>query len=291
MLALNIPNLEENKPLAPYTTMKVGGPARWFVEAKTTEEIIHAVQEAVAKNIPYEILGGGSNVLVADQGFHGLIIRTKNSGYEFKESVLIAEAGATLMTLVMQAVKRGLAGLEWGAGIPGTLGGAVRGNAGSMGSDMAASIQEVEIITRQGKKKTLSKEDCHFSYRMSRMKKNKDTVLRARMQLSFGNTEKLQKTVKEHLSKKNKSQDLKHPSSGCMFTNPLPEHAGKIIDDAGMKGFQIGGAKVSEAHGNFLINTGNATAEDIVMLISAVKQKIRDTHNIELIEEVQYIGF
>ncbi|OGY81854.1 MAG: UDP-N-acetylenolpyruvoylglucosamine reductase [Candidatus Kerfeldbacteria bacterium RIFCSPHIGHO2_12_FULL_48_17] len=288
---LNLPDLRENVPLAPLTTMKVGGPARYFLEAKTTESIVQAVHSAQESGIPYVMLGGGSNVLISDEGFRGLVIRTKNVGYEFRGEKLVAEAGVPLITLVMQSAKRNLLGLEWAAGIPGTLGGAVRGNAGSMGSDMQAIIDEVEILTRDGAKKTLSNKECEFAYRNSRIKKNKETVLQATLKLRPGKTGEAQDKVKQNFSKKHSSQDLKHPSCGCMFTNPLPQHAGRLLEEAGLKGFQIGGAKVSDVHANFIINDGTARAEDIVILISAIKQKIRVKFGVQLHEEVQYIGF
>ena len=290
-MKFNIPNFQEHVILAPFTTMKVGGPARWFVTVATTKEFIHAVREALRNNVPYCVLGKGANVLISDKGFDGLMIRAKNSHYVFRDTHVTAEAGTDLTTLVMQSAQRGLAGLEFAAGIPSTLGGAVRGNACSRESEMKNVIETVDILNAKGEQKTLTVAQCEFSYRNSRMKQQKEIVLSAVLKLERGSKDTILEKVKENFSRKHKTQELKFPSSGCIFMNPAASAAGKLIENAGLKGMRIGGAKISEIHGNFVINENNATAEDIIMLISVIKQKIRTLYRIQLHEEIQYIGF
>lgn len=284
-------HIQEQVLLAPFTTMKVGGPARWFFEAQSTDEIIAGVQEAVKKNISYIVIGRGANILISDKGFNGLVILARNKEYSFDGEILKADAGVDLAALIMQSAKRGLSGLEFAAGIPSSLGGAVRGNAGSMGSEMKNIITEVEILYKDGKYQKLSNDECKFVYRGSRIKEEKDIVLSATLKLTKSTPEAVQKIVKDNLKKKQLSQDLKHPSSGCIFKNPEGMSAGKLIEDTGLKGFTVGGAKVSEVHANFIINTGQAKAEDIVILMSLIKQKVRIKQHVQLMEEIQYVGF
>lgn len=256
-----LPQIKKNIRLAPYTTFKIGGPAQYFFIAKTNDDLIKAIKNAKEENLPYFILGGASNLLVSDQGFKGLVIKAENSNFEIKDSLIRAEAGAKLDDIVKASIKANLTGLEWAAGIPGTIGGAVKVNASAFGQSIKKSVKK---IRKQG--------DVILSVEL-RLKKNGD-----------------KNSVKEHLDYRKKNHP-KEPSAGCIFKNPPGHSAGQLIDEAGLKGRKIGGAMVSEKHANFIINTGQAKAEDVIILISIIKQKVRNKFGIQLMEEIKYLGF
>ncbi len=314
VLVKNLKGLKEDELLANYTTFKIGGPAKYFFEAENEEEIVRAVKFAREFNLPYLILGGCSNVLVSDDGFSGLVIKVKNNKIEFDGEEIIAGAGVNLTKLAVQSVKQGLAGLEWAAGIPGTVGGAVYGNAGAWGGEIKDSLQTVKVL-RGVEIKELKKEECGFAYRHSIFKSNDDVILEARFILEKGDKKKSEELITKYLKAKTESQATDKPSSGCIFKNikfdeldaaalekvkPLLDAdllkrqivpAGLLIDEAGYKGFKMGKVAVSEKHANFIINLGGGTAEEVIMLIAAIKQKVRVMFNIQLHEEVQLVGF
>ncbi|KKP58538.1 MAG: UDP-N-acetylenolpyruvoylglucosamine reductase [Candidatus Moranbacteria bacterium GW2011_GWF1_34_10] len=307
--------IQKNVLLAPQTTFKIGGEAKFFIEVFNDDNIIEAVQYAKDNNLKIFILGGGSNVLISDGGFDGLVIKIKNNGIKINDCEIECDAGVSLINLVNFSVKNGLAGLEWAAGIPGTVGGAIRGNAGAFGGEMKDSLVEIKFLNI--KKDPLemefcSNEQCKFDYRSSIIKNNTDLILvSAKFKLKKGIAYESEKVVKETINKRLEKQPT-NPSAGSFFKNPridkqeiiekfesdmgmkmrggqLP--AGWFIDDLGFKGKKIGGAQVSEKHANFIINAGDATAEDIIILSSFLKQKVRDTYGIQLEEEVSRIGF
>lgn len=312
----------ENIPLAPYTTFEIGGPARFFCEAKTKKEIIKAIQWAKNKKVRYFILAGGSNVLVADNGFDGLVIKLQVSSYRLRDRIIIAEAGLNLAKLVQLALENSLTGLEWAIGIPGTLGGAIRGNAGAMGHSISEIIKKVEVLIddKQNQKlkvKKFSNRECKFGYRDSIFKSRSNLIiLGAELQLKKGNKEEIRKRMAEYLKKR--EGQPKEPSAGCIFKNVeiarqpeiqfqednkefvkirrelVPIHDGKIaagwlIEQCDLKGKKIGRAKISEKHANFIVNLGGAKAEDVFILISLIKQKVRNKFNIQLEEEIEFV--
>ncbi|MFA4817132.1 MAG: UDP-N-acetylmuramate dehydrogenase [Parcubacteria group bacterium] len=305
--------IQKNIPLAPYTTFCIGGPAKCFVEASSEEELIESLQYAKKNKLNFFILGGGSNVLISDDGFDGLIIKIQNTKYNIQNTTIEAGAGTSIAKLIKISTENGLTGLEWVAGIPGVVGGAVRGNAGAFGSCMQNSIESVKVVdTRKMQTAIYNKEGCKFSYRSSVFKENPQLViLSITLKLNLGDKNKIQNKVKEII----KMRNLNHPkenSAGSFFKNPIIENnelvekferdqsikckdnkipAGWLIDQVGLKGKKIGGAMVSEKHANFIVNTGGATAEDVIMLSCLVKQQVRDKFGIELKEEVQLIGF
>jgi len=340
--------IKENVPLAPYTTFKIGGPARFFCEAAREEEILEALKFAQEKNVPVFVLGGGSNVLVADRGFNGFVIKIHNTLYKIHNTKIDCGAGCALAKVVSESVKASLTGLEWAAGIPGTIGGAVRGNAGAYGSsvsEIVESVRYLEIPASQGstfplsakasnssrsnlskvpQSQVFSSRDCEFEYRNSIFKQNSNLIiLSVILKLKNGNREGSEKKIKEILAKRKEKQPADFPSPGSFFRNPETEDkdlirqfetdTGKkvtdhvsvykytgnkikipapwLIEEAGLKGKKIGGAMVSEKHANFIVNTGNATAEDVVMLAAIIKTKVRNKFGIQLQEEVQMIGF
>ena len=317
-------NIQENIPLAPYTTFKIGGPARFFCEAKSEEEILEALEFAQEKKLPFFVLGGGSNVLVSDKGFDGLVIKISKfpptgdhpQGDKIKDTKIDCDAGCSLSKIVSESVKAGLTGLEWAAGIPGTVGGAVRGNAGAYGGTMADSVKSVRALEISNFKN----EDCGFDYRDSIFKHNQNfIILSVELKLKKGDKAESEKKIKEILAKRKEKQPMEFPSPGSFFKNPrliggqavvknkdlikqFETDTGQkirddkipapwIIEEAGLKGKKIGGAMVSEKHANFIVNTGNATAENVIMLAAIIKTKVRNKFGIQLQEEVQLVGF
>jgi UDP-N-acetylmuramate dehydrogenase len=308
--------IQENIPLAPYSSFKIGGPAKYFIEAQSVAELCEAVQYAADKNLDYFILGGGSNLLISDQGFSGLVIKVKLNGLYLDEQkqLITAEAGVYLAGVVNKSAQAGLTGMEWAAGIPGTLGGAVRGNARAFGKNMATVVESVEAFDSNDIKiKNFSNAECEFNYWGSLFKKNKNfIILSVKIKLAVGNKEKIQEEIKKIQDKRISGQPQGVGSAGSFFLNPVVTDeklrrefeeekgmkakddklpAGWIIEKAGMQGKKIGGAMISEKHANFLVNTGSATAEDVIMLSSLVKQQVRDKFGIQLESEVSLLGF
>lgn len=308
----------ENEPLANHCTFKIGGPAKYFFVAKSAEEVEHAVHVAEDLNLKFFVFSGGSNVLFSDDGFDGLVVKIQNTKYEVQDTKIEAEAGVKLSEIVNAAAENGLSGLEWAAGIPGTVGGAVRGNAGAYGKSTSDTIEEAEILKMrdgQWKIKKCKNEDCKFGYRDSIFKKEGGIILKVVLKLTPGDKNK----IKEEMDKILAARDGKIPSdasAGSFFKNVpvtdeivkiIKEHThedvpadyiqkGKIpaawlIDQCDLRGKQIGGAKISEKHANFIVNTGGATAADVIALASLVKMKVRDEVGIQLQEEVEYAGF
>ena len=290
---LGIPALEENIGLAPFTTFKIGGPAKYFVRAKTKEDVISAFQQANQQNIPVYILGGGSNILVHDQGFDGLVIKMELMSIDIQDTQLIAGAGTLLSAVIMQAVKAGLTGLEFATGIPASVGGAVWANLGSRGSEIQDVITQVTVVDEAGNENQLSAEECQFSSRESIFKHHSWMILDATFQLQTGEPKELRQNMIELTKQKKAEQNVGEDTAGCAFRNPDDSEfaAAQLIDELGLKGHQIGGAQVSAKHANFILNTGNATADDVVQLISYVKQQVRDKKGVQLMEEVEYVGF
>ena len=314
-----LPKIQENISLAGHTTFKIGGPARYFFVAENAEEIKKAVRAAKEFNLHYFILGGGSNVLVSDKGFNGLIIKIQNSKFKIQNSKIIyAEAGMSLGKLVEYSVSKGLTGLEWAAGIPGTIGGAICGNAGAFGKSISETIIGVQALACSEKdnikiKKYINK-DLKFGYRDSIFKHKKNLIiLSAEFKLKKGDKKKNREITAEYLEQRRESQPLEYPSAGSVFKNlkfeienlkllnkypqlkKFSKHgmipAGWLIEECGLAGKKIGRAMVSEKHANFIVNLGKAKAEDVVILISLIKQKIRNKFGIQLQEEIEYIGF
>jgi UDP-N-acetylmuramate dehydrogenase len=311
-------NIKENVPLAPYTTYRLGGPARYFFVAKSVEEIKQAAKAAKECNLPIFILGGGSNILISDSGFDGLAIKIENKELSVDGNKIKAGAGVMLGQIVALALQNSLSGLEWAAGIPGTIGGAVRGNAGAFGKSTGDTVSKalaLDISEEEAKTTELTQEQCEFDYRESIFKKNNNfIVLEVELVLELKDKTEVQKQMAENIKSRANSHP-KFPSAGCSFKNIIvtpeikekikainPEGeqkikggkigAGWFIDQAGLKGYKIGGAQVSAEHANFVVKTDDtARAEDIVMLISYVKQQVRDKFGVQLQEEVQYVGF
>ncbi len=284
-----------DEPLAPYTAMRVGGPADLLVVCRTTEEVVEAVRQARAAGVPWRVLGSGCNVLVADAGVRGLVIihRADRTRIEAGGTVW-AEAGAPMAALARETAARGLAGLEWAAGLPGTVGGAVVGNAGAFGGDVASVLRSVTLLEPDGEVTEQSAAWLEFAYRESRIKRmppeGRPVVLAATFGLSPGDPAALAARMEEILAWRR----TRHPSGATMgstFKNPPGNHAGRLIEAAGLKGYRIGGAMVSDLHANFLVNTGSATAADVRALIRHIQAEVERQFGIRLEPEVEFVGW
>jgi len=291
--------LKRNVFLEKCTTFRIGGLAKYFFIAKTEEDLILAIKLAKKFSLPFFILGGGSNLLIADKGFKGLVIKIQNSKLIVKNEGLkikiFCEAGASLLKLVLKSLQKEVTGLEWAIGIPGTLGGAIYGNAGAFGSCIAEVIKTIRVLEIQNSKfkiKNFSKKECKFGYRESIFKKNKNLViLSAILQLKKEKKEKIKKKIKEYLNYRKKTQPLNFPSIGSVFKNPLSFSAGDLIERTGLKGKRIGKIRISEKHANFIVNLGGGKAKEAVRLINLIKRKVKEKFGIALKEEIQYLGF
>ncbi len=303
-------------PLAHYTTFKIGGPAKLFAEVSDASELSLGYERAVSERLPVYVMSGGSNILFSDKGFPGLVMRLTDGGFRILESGRVSVgAGKTLLDIVSACCQAGLSGLERLAGIPGSVGGAVRGNAGAFGSEIADCVVSVKALNQKtGMVKEYGKDECAFGYRMSLFKKHPELViLSVELRLTSGADPAPLKAI---AIKTIEEREAKHPQdafcAGSFFMNPtvtderlreefrrdsgkepkgdrLP--AGWIIDQAGLRGRMIGHAKVSDLHPNYIVNTGGATAEDVLTLVSVVKMKVRNELDVQLVEEVQMVGF
>lgn len=285
-------NIEENVGLAKYCTWHVGGPARFLTRVSIFADLKEAIAWAEEKNLPYFILGGGSNVLFPDAGYDGLIIKIEARNIAITGNELTVEAGAIARLAVLKAAELNLGGLEHLAGIPGTIGGLVRGNAGAFGLETADALLRVRVLHKKGnawKEEILEKKDIYFAYRDSLFKREtgKYIIWDAVFALKPMPKEEILRLVEEDLASRKNKQPYTFPSAGSVFKNPSLEiKAGKIIEECGCKGLKIGGAEVSTQHANFILNKGGATAADIQALITEIKKRVFEQKGITLVEEV-----
>jgi len=309
-------NIQEGVLLANHTTFRIGGPAEYFLEAETREDLIKVLGWARENNLPYFILGGGSNLLVSDKGYEGLVIKIQNTKYKIQNTKIIAEAGAFLTKLVIESVNNNLTGLEWAAGIPGTIGGAVCGNAGAYGHSISESVISCHAINSKGEFVNFNKEDCGFYYRGSVFKDaNGLVIVEVELILENDKDGQAKETIKKNLAdRRNKIPAF--PSAGSFFKNyvlekenpekdPLIERfpelktqvkggklsVGHLIEQCGLKGETFGGAQISEQHGNFIINIGGAKASDVLKLAQICKDRVKEKFGIKLEEETRFLGF
>lgn len=285
---------ERNVSLSKYTTYKVGGNASLMVYPKSVECLIKLLKLIKVNNIKYKILGLGSNVLFSDKVFDGVIIKLSElDNVEFfgKNKIRVG-AGFSLMKLSLMTAKKGLAGLEFASGIPGTVGGAVFMNAGAYKSDMGYVVSEVKVLTPDYNIITLENKEMNFHYRSSFLQTHSDYIcLEAVIKLEKGDKNALDEVIKERRQRRMESQPLEYPSAGSVFRNPEGMFAGKLIEDLGLKGKTIGGAKVSEKHANFIINYKKATSSDIKNLIELVHQKVLDEFNVDMKIEQEFVNW
>jgi UDP-N-acetylmuramate dehydrogenase len=297
--------LQSGVPLARYTAARLGGPAQFLIEVNSSQKLAALMRLIWEHHIPYTLLGGGSNVLISDEGLEGLVIINRAKGrtrvrfdLSGTPAMVWADAGVNLSQLARQAAEHGLSGLEWASGIPGTLGGAIVNNAGAFDRDMASNLVMVTILHRKWEANQVlvvqerwTVEDMDYHYRSSRLKNhpNQAVVLSALLRLEQKNPLQIKAVMEDYAQRRRKTQPA-GASLGSMFKNPPGDYAGRLIDAAGLKGFTIGGAMISPIHANFFLNQGNATAKDVLQLIQAARQAVAAKFGIELELEIQFLG-
>lgn len=282
--------LEE--PMAKHTTFRIGGNAKYFVGPDSIEMIQKLVKFCLENDVPYFILGNGSNLLVSDRGYDGVILQLfKNYDEVTVEGTRIrAQAGALLSKIANQGLQHALTGFEFASGIPGTIGGAVVMNAGAYGGEMSQVIEQVTALDERGEIIVISEEDLEWGYRTSVLQKRSYIVLEVVLRLEYGDKEQIQARMEELKEQRSSKQPLEFPSGGSTFKRPKGNYAGKLIMEAGFRGFQIGGAKVSDKHCGFVINAGNATASDVIELTSRIQEKVNRDTGIQLELEIRKLG-
>ncbi len=306
--------IEKDYPLAEETTFKIGGPADFFVAAYCRHQLKDAVEEAENLNVPVTILGGGSNVIVSSEGIEGLTVKLRDGEVGFlseKDNLVKAGAGATLPMISRFALENGLTGLEWAMGVPGSVGGAIYGNAGAFGQWISEVVEEVEVL-ENGETKILKREDLNFGYRESTFKSRNLTILRASLRLESGDKKEIKERANKYLKHRNENHPIEMPCAGSIFKNPetkitdkelikkYPElegfnergvlSAGYLIEKTGLKGVEIGGARISKKHANFIVNTGNASSEDVKNLIRKAKEEVFERFGVGLEREVRFLS-
>lgn len=283
----------QNEPLAKHTTIKIGGPAEIFVEPNSIEDLKKTMDIVIESGVPWRAIGRGSNLLVGDSGIKGVVIKL-GKGLDHLEvdgDTITAGGGYSLIKLTTVISKQGLSGLQFAGGIPGSVGGAVYMNAGAHGSDMSKILVKAHILFEDGTMEWLTAEELEFSYRTSLLQKKRPGIcLEAVLKLDKGNREEIVAELQKNKDYRRETQPWDHPNCGSVFRNPLPHYAGQLIQESGLKGYQIGGAKISELHGNFIVNTGNATAKDVLDLIDFVKKTIYEKHAVKMETEVEIVG-
>lgn len=291
--------LKRDEMMNKHTSFRVGGAAQLYVEPSELQEVITLIQTAEALNMPYFLMGNGSNLVISDEGIEGLVIRLgeqfstiwveedpKDSNYCFMH----AYAGALLTKVSSRALKHELSGLEFASGIPGSIGGAVFMNAGAYEHDMSEIVESALCLAPDGETYTVNRGEFEYGYRTSRFMNTGDIVLTVVMRLRKGNKDAISSQIKEYTEKRTKSQPLNFPSAGSMFKRPVGHYAGTMIDQAGLKGLTVGGAQVSEKHAGFVINIGDAKAADIDALVKKVQAVVMEKYGVMLEREVRFIG-
>jgi UDP-N-acetylmuramate dehydrogenase len=288
-----IGTVKENEPMANHTTIKIGGPAELFVEPTSVENLEKTMKLIQKYKVQWIAIGRGSNLLVSDRGISGVVIKL-GSGLdkvEMNGTTLTVGGGHSLVSLATSISRKGFSGLEFASGIPGSVGGAVFMNAGAHGSDISNILDKALVLFEDGKLEWVSNEEMEFSYRTSVLqKKRPGVVVEAVFSLEEGNKDSIFSEMQKNKDYRKETQPWNFPCAGSIFRNPLPNYAGKLIEVAGLKGYQIGGAKISEMHGNFIVNTGNAKADDVLQLIQHVKDTIYDLYEVKMETEVEIIG-
>ena len=299
--AFGVERVAIEAPLGPLTTFRVGGPAEWRLETRTSEELVHAVRLAAKARVPFVLLGGGSNVLVSDQGVRGLVVRPRGGTItRVDDRHIRADAAVTINGLVRWTITHGVSGIEDWAGTPGSVGGAIYGNAHFGGRLMSELVSTVRVCSRQGDVSDASGAAMEFGYARSRLQSTGVVLLSADFVVSPGDPALLRDAARRSLAYRKRTQPLEKASAGCVFQNPVPGvddvpagvpwSAGALIDRAGMKGVSSGDARVSLSHGNFIVNEGRATASDIRRLIEQCRTAVRERLGVELREEIVYLG-
>lgn len=291
-MILGSDNVKVQEPMKNHTTFRIGGPADYYLCPHSTEELQKILQICRENKIEFFILGNGSNLLVSDKGYRGVVIQLwKNfSDIVTEDDAIAVKAGALLSKVAAEALEAGLTGMEFASGIPGTMGGAVMMNAGAYGGEMKDIIKEVTVLTKEGEILTLSQEEMNFGYRTSVVKEKGYVVISVVLQLKKGDREEICKLMNDLKERRVTKQPLDMPSAGSTFKRPEGYFAGKLIMDAGLRGFSVGGAQISEKHCGFVVNKGEATAADVLGLIKEVQKRVQEKFGVALEPEVKFLG-
>ncbi len=280
------------EPMRDHTTFRIGGPADYFLMPRSSEEILQVLEICRQAQIPFFILGHGSNLLVSDSGYRGAVIQIfRNFSAIWREdSSIRVQAGALLVSVSRKAAEAGLTGLEFAGGIPGTMGGAVVMNAGAYGGEMREVLDKITVLTQDGQIEQLTPAQLRMGYRTSSVKSEKYVVLEALVQLQSGERDKISERMNELAAQRSSKQPLEYPSAGSTFKRPEGYYAGKLIMDAGLRGFRVGDAQVSEKHCGFVINRGHATAAQVRQLMREIQERVVMKFGVKLEPEVQFLG-
>lgn len=281
-----------DEPMKKYTTLKVGGNADVLVLPDNIQDVISVLEFSRENEIPVTVIGNGSKLLVKDGGIRGIVIKfgSKFSDVKIDGEYMTVYAGMTLPRLALIAKDNSLSGLEFAAGIPGNIGGAIYMNAGAYGSEMANIVEEVTYIDENLNVKTMSKEECKFSYRNSIFRARNNVILSTKLKLNTDDKQEIEIRMKQNQDSRREKQPLEYPNAGSTFKRPEGYFVGKLIDDLGLKGYSIGGAEISTKHSGFIVNTGDATAKDVLDLIEYIKEKVLEANNVKLEEEIIVLG-
>jgi len=282
-----------DEPLAKHTTIRIGGPADILLEPRDSESLSKAIKIIIEYGAKWTVIGRGSNLLVSDKGIEGVVIKL-GAGidhFELDEDVLTVGGGYSIVKLATLISRKGLSGLEFASGIPGSIGGAVYMNAGAHGSDMSKILIKALVLFEDGTMEWLTNEEMEFSYRTSILQTKRPGIcIEAVLQLKKGEKEEIVAIMQKNKDYRRETQPWNYPCAGSIFRNPLPNYAGQLVEAAALKGYQIGGAKVSEMHGNFIVNAGGATAQDVLDLINYIKETILEKYDVTMETEVEIIG-
>ena len=291
---VNKNNILKNEPMSKHTSLKIGGNADYFVKIKSVEELKKVLELADENDVPVTIIGNGNNLLVKDGGIRGIVVKLNLNSFKIrktsKEILITAESGMTLATLSNIAQKEEIEGLEFLSGIPGTIGGAIRMNAGAYGSEMKDVVVKTRYMTYDGKLKTLELDDHKFEYRNSIFSKLDVIIIDTTLKLKKGSKQEIETKIKEYATARRNSQPLEYPNAGSTFKRKEGIITAKLIDECGLKGFSIGDAEVSSKHAGFIINKGKATADDVLKLVEHVKKEIKNKYNLDLELEILVLG-
>ncbi len=279
-----------NEPMSKHTSFKIGGPAEIFVKINNVEELKLIIKISKQAEVPITVVGNGSNLLVSDDGIRGIVLKIEFDKIEIEESgKLKVGSGVKLAFLAQKCLKEKLEGFEFASGIPGTIGGAIRMNAGAHGSEMKDIVKKITCMTRDGKIQVISNEEAKFEYRNSIFSQNDYIILEAEIQLRKGNPEEIRSKMDEYATYRKEKQPIEYPSAGSTFKRGNDFITAKLIDECGLKGYQIGGAQVSEKHAGFIINKENATAEDVKQLMKYVEEQVYNKFGKKIEPEIEII--
>ncbi|OCT17095.1 UDP-N-acetylenolpyruvoylglucosamine reductase [Paenibacillus pectinilyticus] len=290
--ASNIGEIRTNERLAPYTTWKIGGPADCLIIPGSKEQVTEAIQFLYQRGIPWTIIGRGSNLLIRDKGIRGVVIKLGSAldTLRFEGAMVVAGGSYSFIKLSVLAAREGLTGLEFASGIPGSVGGAVYMNAGAHGSDVSRILKQAEVILDTGELVVMQADDLKYAYRHSILHTLPGIVTEAVFELQAGDRNEIAGAMAAYRDRRLRTQPLQLACAGSVFRNPEGGFAAKLIEEAGLKGKRVGGAEISMLHANFIVNTGEATAEDVLTLISEVQQIVEQVYGIKLVPEVLVMG-